>query len=421
MQIRKILLSAINPAPYNPRADLKHGDAEYEKLKHSIDSFGYVEPLVWNEATGTLVSGHQRLKILQEQGLTEVEVSVVNLPLDKEKALNVALNKISGRWDNDKLAELILDLQGLPDFDVGLTGFDSVEISSLLDDFGNANKNDDGFDFAATVDAIDKPITQLGDVINFGRHKIICGDSSDSAVIKHLLSEKKVQLLHTDPPYNVNYYGGNRPTENCRPKKHKIWEKIYNDNLSQSEYEAWLKKVLENIVCYLDAGAAFYIWNGHNQFGPMHKMLEELALNISCVITWAKPSFAINYGDYNQQTEFCLYGWKKDSGAHKWYGPNNESTLWSIAREVTKDYLHPTQKPLAIPQRVIQNSSLRDDLIVDLFLGSGSTLIAAEALNRTCYGVELDPKYCDGITRRYINYVGINNVSQEIRDKYKIP
>lgn len=417
MKIKTIAISAINPAPYNPRVDLKPGDSEYEKLKKSLDNFGYVEPLVWNERTGTLISGHQRLKILQTQGLTEVEVSIVDLSPDKEKALNIALNKITGLWDNDKLAELLIDLQKLPDFDVGLTGFDNMEISSLLDNF-DTNNNDDSFDFDATINSITTPITQVGDIVTLGRHKIICGDSSDPKVIAALLVDKKIQLLHTDPPYNVNYYGGNRPTADFRPKKHKVWEQIYNDDLSQVEYEDWLKTIISNVVNYMDLGAAFYIWNGHKQFGPMHKMLEELDCSISCVITWAKPNFAIGYGDYNQQTEFCLYGWKQDNGAHKWYGANNESTLWSINRDLTKNYLHPTQKPLAIPERAIKNSSVRDDLVIDLFLGSGSTLIAAEALGRVCYGVELDQKYCDGIVRRYINFVGIDNISEELRAKY---
>lgn len=417
MNIKTIPLKDINPAPYNPRADLKPGDPDYEKLRNSLNTFGYVEPLVWNQQTGTLVSGHQRFKILQEQGLDEVEVSVVNLSLEKEKALNIALNKIQGRWDNDRLAAVLTELQSIPDFDVSLTGFDNIELSDLLDSFNTA-KEDDEFDFDSVVNSIEEPITQIGDIIELGPHRIICGDSSDLEVIGRLIGNKKIQLLHTDPPYNVNYYGGNRPTDSARPKNHKLWQQIYNDNMSQAEYETWLKNILTNVAKYMDTGATFYIWNGHRQFGPMHSMLTALGFNVSCVITWAKPTFAIGYGDYNQQTEFCLYGWKQDSGAHKWYGPTNESTLWTISRDTTKNYIHPTQKPLAIPERAIKNSSVREGLVLDLFLGSGSTLIAAEAMNRNCYGVELDPKYCDGIVRRYINYVGIDNVSFELKEKY---
>ncbi|MEI6092632.1 MAG: ParB N-terminal domain-containing protein, partial [bacterium] len=262
MIIKKVAISQINPAPYNPRVDLKPGDAEYEKLKQSIASFGYVEPLVWNEKTGTLISGHQRYKILIEQGLTEIEVSVVSLSLEKEKTLNLALNRIQGRWDNDKLAELLIDLQSLPDFDVGLTGFDQVEISKILDGF-NEDKDDDDFDFEGTVNAIDEPVTKLGDLITLGKHKIICGDSSDPEVLHQLIGSDKIQLLHTDPPYNVDYYGGNRPKGNSRPKKHKTWERIYHDNMTQEDYETWLKKIIDNASPYLDSGSPFYVWNGH--------------------------------------------------------------------------------------------------------------------------------------------------------------
>jgi len=135
------------------------------------------------------------------------------------------------------------------------------------------------------------------------------------------------------------------------------------------------------------------------------------------VITWAKPNFAIGYGDYNQQTEFCLYGWKGDA-PHRWYGPTNESTLWEVKRDPTREYVHPTQKPLALAHRAIRNSSVRDDLVLDLFLGSGSTLIAAQGLDRRCYGMEIDPKYCDAIVRRYIALVGKDRVSEQIRERY---
>jgi len=419
MDIQTVPVSQINPAPYNPRVDLQPGNPEYESLKKSIGEFGYIEPLVWNKRSGTLVSGHQRLKILIEKGLTEVEVSIVDLPIEKEKALNIALNKIEGAWDEEKLTELLIDLQTLPDFDVSLTGFDLPEISELLDTYLESKDGDD-FDVEACVESITESITKPGDLIQLGQHKVLCGDSSNPEHIKLLMDDGKIDLLFTDPPYNVNYYNGNRPKGNSRPKKHKLWDRIYSDNFSQEEYEKWLKSVLQNISPYLSEGAPAYIWNGHRQFGPMYLMLTELGFYVSCVITWAKERFAIGYGDYNQQTEFCLYAWKENNGAHRWFGPTNESTLWEIHRDLTKDYAHPTQKPIALAQRAMCNSSKRGDLVVDLFLGSGSTLISAESLDRRCYGLELDPKYCDAIIRRYIDYVGEDKVSEELKSKYLI-
>jgi len=147
-------------------------------------------------------------------------------------------------------------------------------------------------------------------------------------------------------------------------------------------------------------------------------ILTGLGFHVSCVITWAKERFAIGFGDYNQQTEFCLYGWKEDNGSHAWFGPNNESTLWEVHRDLTRDYIHPTQKPIALAQRAMKNSSKRGDLVVDTFLGSGSTLIAAESLERRCFGMEIDPRYCDAIIRRYVSFVGKDKVPKELVEKY---
>ncbi len=417
MEIRKISVSQINPAPYNPRIDLTPEDPEYQRLEKSIATFGYVEPLVWNERTGTLVSGHQRLKVLIEKGIQEIEVSVVDLPIKEEKALNLVLNKVRGDWDQDKLAVLLEELQKTPDFEIGLTGFDLPEISQILDGF-HEQAEDDNFDLEKTLSEIAEPVTKTGDLIKLGPHRILCGDSSNPDHLKKLLADSQVNLLQTDPPYNVDYYGGNRPNASSRPAKHKLWDRIYSDNMSQEQYEEWLKVILTNTTPYLAIGAPIYIWNGHRQFGPMHQMLKELGFHVSCVITWAKESFSLGFGDYNQRTEFCLYGWKADNGAHVWYGPNNESTLWEIHRDLTKGYKHPTQKPIAIAQRAIRNSSKRGDVVLDLFLGSGSTLIAAESMERCCFGIEIDPRYCDAIVRRYIAFVGIDKVDSKIVAKY---
>ena len=418
MDIQKIEVNKINPAAYNPRVDLKPGDSEYEKLKQSINTFGYVEPLVWNKQTGNLVGGHQRLKILIEQGAAEVEVSVVDLPIDKEKALNLALNKIRGDWDDGKLAALLEELNQNPNLDMNLTGFEAPEISEILDRAEEAKE--DGFDLEGELNNIgNEAVTKQGDLIELGSHKLLCGDSSKPEDVARLLGDSKVSLIFSDPPYSVSYYGGNRPTpEKARPKACRNWKKIYNDNLSQEEYEKWLKQILTNISPYVASGAPFYIWNGHRQFGPMHLMLVELGFHTTCVITWAKESFALGYGDYNQQTEFCLYGWKEDNGAHNWYGPVNESTLWQVKRDPTASYVHPTQKPVALAHRAIKNSSKRGDIVLDVFLGSGTTLIAAEGLERTCYGIEIDPSYCDAIVRRYIRLVGDDKVSKELLAKY---
>ena len=345
-----------------------------------------------------------------------MEVSVVDLDLKEEKALNLALNKIRGDWNIEKLGELLDELGKSPDFDVTLTGFDIPEISEILDQLEEAKEDD--FDFERALKDEEKATTKSDDIIELGEHRILCGDASKPEDLARLLGRETVGLIHTDPPYNVNYYGGARPHDKARPKDSRRWQRIYNDNMSQEDYEEWLKTIITNASKYLAPGAASYIWNGSRQFGPMYDMLTELNFHIGCVITWAKERFAIGYGDYNQQTEFCLYGWKEKAGAHKWYGPNNESTLWQIKRD--PKYIHPTQKPVELAHRAIRNSSKRGDIVLDLFLGSGTTLIAADSLKRRCFGTEISRAFCDGIVKRYVNCAGKSKVSPEILAKYEI-
>lgn len=245
----------------------------------------------------------------------------------------------------------------------------------------------------------------------------MCGDSASESDMDILMQNEKIDIVHTDPPYGCSYLAQNRPDLEARPKKSKRWEKLYKDDLSEKEYEAWIRSVLNNIKRYLKDGASAYIWNGHSKFYFVHQVLKELGFHISTVITWAKPTFAISYGDYNQQTEFCIFSWLKNA-PHKWYGPTNESNLWQIARDKASELIHPTQKSTSLPARALRNSSARGDLVFDGFLGSGSTLIAAESLSRRCYGIEIEPRYIDGVVRRYIAFVGRENVSREIVNKY---
>jgi len=376
MEIRKMKIDRISRADYNPRVELKPGDPVYEKLKSSIQTFGFCEALIFNSRTGHLVGGHQRLTVLKDLGYTEAEVVIVDLPLEQEKAFNIALNKIQGDWDEQKLALLLDELTETPEFDVGLTGFETDEISDILDRALNVElcqARDENFDVEEALDRENPAVTQPGDLIELGNHRLLCGDSSEPSSLEKLVGNQKVHLLFTDPPYNVDYSNGNRPQpDRAKPKQSRQWQKIHSDNLTQDQYIKWLGEVLRNTRKSLAAGAPVYIWNGHRQFGPMHQLLGSVGIRVSCVITWAKESFAIGYGDYNQQTEFCLYGWLENNGAHKWYGPNNESTLWQVHRGPTREYKHPTQKPLELAERAMRNSSLRGDIVLDTFLGSGT-------------------------------------------------
>ena len=203
MNIKKIPISKIKPAAYNPRKDLKPGDPEYEKLLKSIDEFDCVEPLVWNKRTGNLIGGHQRLKILVARGDTEVLCSVVDLSPEREKALNLALNKIQGDWDEWKLAVLLDELTKVPEFDVGLTGFETEEISDLLDRALTAElpqAQEEDFDVEEALDRENPAVTQPGELLELGNHRLLCGDSGKFSALRKLIGDNKVHLFSTDQP-----------------------------------------------------------------------------------------------------------------------------------------------------------------------------------------------------------------------------
>jgi DNA modification methylase len=411
MKIIKVSTKDINPAPYNPRVDLKPGDPDYEKLLRSIKEFGFVEPLVWNERTGNLVGGHQRFKILQAQGLTEVDVSVVNLPFEREKALNIALNKVQGAWDEEKLAALLQELSQVPDFNVTMTGFDHAEINCLFDEFLTPDMDATG---EAPPELGTVTVTQRGDLIQLGAHRLLCGDSGSPDDLKLLIGRQEVQMVFTDPPYGCSYDPSNRPVDGGSSE----WIPIANDGLSQDEYEPWLRGILECVKPLLGAGAPMYLWNGHRQFGLMHSILTELGFHVSNVITWVKPFPTPGYGDYQMASEFCLYSWLKDGGPHRWYGPATESNVWESPRDGVSGLIHPSQKPVSLAQRALKNSSQKGDLVLDCFAGSGSTIVAAQSMERVCCAMELEPSYCDAIVRRYIKTFGRESISREVFQRY---
>jgi len=423
MKIKTISINKINPASYNPRKDLKPDDKDYKQLVKSMDEFGCVEPLVWNKRTGNLVGGHQRFKIILAQGAKEAQVSVVDLSLEKEKALNIALNKISGDWDQDKLATLLDEICKSPGIDIEVTGFDLPEIENILADLKDPNSQEN-FDVEDELNNTGPVITQSGDLIELGiggQHLLLCGDVTEAGDIQRLMGRFRAQLCNCDPPYSVSYDRRNRPTaklqnDNIVPGEARSM-RIQNDDLTPIQYKKWFVKVANSINEVLVPGAPYYIWNSHKNFGLMHDLLSERNFKISSVITWAKESFAPGFGDYNEQTEFCLYGWK-GGAKHNWYGPKNESTLWRIRRDRTDLYRHPTQKALELGERAIRNSSKRGDIVFDPFLGSGTTLIAAARLGRRCFGIEIEPKYCDCVIRRYIALAGKSAVSAEITKRY---
>ena len=277
--------------------------------------------------------------------------------------------------------------------------------------------DENDYDFNKAVSSIEKPVTQRGDLIQLKSHRILCGDSSKLEDIKLLMKDNLADMVDVDVPYNVDYMGGDRPSTNTRPKKSRQWDKISSDNMPQSKYEDWMRKVFGNVRKHLKPGAAIYIWQGHRQIPPTYQVLLDLGFHISSIICWLKESAAISYGDYSFRSEHALYGWL-EGASHYFAGKYGESNVWEIRRDPTKQYIHPTQKPVELAARAIRNSSKVDDIILDCCLGSGSALIAAESLGRCCFGCEIDPRYVDAIVRRYIAYVGKDKVPNDIVKRY---
>lgn len=387
MIIEKKNTADLLPADYNPRKDLKPGDAEYEKLKRSIEQFGYVEPVIWNQTTGRVVGGHQRLKVLMDMGMTEVDCVVVAMDEEKEKALNIALNKISGDWDKDKLALLIADLQGA-DFDVSLTGFEPGEIDALFKDTLKDGVKDDDFDVGAEL--AQPTMTKPGDIWTLGRHRLICGDSTKAETYDLLMGNTKANLVITDPPYNVNYEGSAG--------------KIKNDNMADEAFYNFLLDAYTQMHSAMADDASIYVFHADTEGLNFRRAFADAGFYLSGCCIWKKQSLVLGRSPYQWQHEPCLYGWKKN-GKHQWYTGRKETTIWEFDKP-KKNGDHPTMKPIPLLAYPIMNSSMSNSVVLDPFGGSGSTLIACEQTDRICYTIELDEKFCDVIVKRYIEQVG---------------
>ncbi len=401
MQIEKLKTELLIPADYNPRKDLKPGDPEYEKLKRSIEQFGYVEPVIWNKTTSHVVGGHQRLKVLLDMGITEVECVVIEMNEEKEKALNIALNKISGDWDKDKLMLLIADLQGA-DFDVSLTGFEPAELDALFKDSLKDGIHEDDFD----VDAeLQKPaLTKQGDVWMLGQHRLVCGDSTSADTFNVLMDGKLANLVVTDPPYNVNYEGSAG--------------KIKNDNMGNEAFYEFLLEAFKNTEAAMAKDASIYVFHADTEGLNFRKAFSDAGFYLSGTCIWKKQSLVLGRSPYQWQHEPVLFGWKK-SGKHNWYADRKQTTIWEFEKP-KKNADHPTMKPVALVAYPILNSSLSNCIVLDPFGGSGSTLIACEQTDRICHTIELDEKYCDVIVKRYIEQVGSSDGVFLLRDASEI-
>ena len=456
MIVVKKRIEELIPAEYNPRKDLKPGDVEYERLKRSIEEFGYVEPIVWNKRTGRVIGGHQRLKVLKETGTKEIEVSVVDLPEEKEKALNIALNKIQGDWDYAKLKDLLEELD-TGAIDIELTGFGLDEIERLMTSFPDSEEKEE-----KKLPSVPER-AEPGDIWVMGKHRVACGDCTDIELIDRLLRGEKVNTIITSPPYaqqRKNEYGG----------------------IPADEYPEWFGNVARTMWGILGEGGSFllnikeHVENGQRSLYVMKlviAMVEEYGWRLIDELIWTKPGLPGGWNNRLKNDFEPVFWFAKDAGVdivqreveegageeettlvdeygrmfhfakhekirfypknvgklsdsvckysrlNKKKGDTGNITIGGfktrgIARpgNVIKlqgnneAWEHPAMYPVKLPEFFIKLTTLRGDTVFDPFLGAGSTLIAAEKTKRVCYGTELQPKYVDIILARWEQFTG---------------
>ena len=423
MEIQKIPAARLNPAAYNPRVDLKPGDKEYEKLKRSINEFGYVEPVIWNRQTGNVVGGHQRLKVLLDMGQTEIDCVVVDLDLSHEKALNIALNKIQGDWDEDKLAAIMADFDAEA-FDVSLTGFDAGEVDALLNRFYSHEAVEDDFDAGAEKKKIQDaggPESQPGDAWQLGDHILICGDPADPSVYDRLLGSERAQCVVTSPPIDPGAY-------------------------ARDVIAPWLDR-MAGIIRLLAAHADIICWQTGDIAKTGSQFIEPMAVHSVSLFAdqnlrplWIRvwkmtgniptasalqnssnkpvPQYdflAAFAGDETEGYNDQEYTWVSAFASHafqfvrrltkeerrKW----GYAGVWEIS-VMKRDKDAEPMIPVELPWRCLKMHSDLRASVLDPFAGLGSTLIACEQSGRRCRAIESDPLHCDLIRRRWEQFTG---------------
>ena len=383
-ELKVLPVSVLRPAEYNPRKKLKPGDKEYQKIMASIEEFGFADPLVVNSDM-TIIGGHQRLTVAMDLGFTEVPCAVVDVDKTREKALNIALNKITGQWDDEMLANLLKDLDGVQ-FNTDLTGFEKEEIAALCSKLYDKDVKEDDFD-------VDKELKQpcfskLGDLWLLGNHRVICGDSTGEEVYTRLMDGMKANLILTDPPYNVDV--------------EETAGKIMNDNMADADFYNFLLSAYRCMHANLADDGSIYVWHADTEGINFRTAFRDAGFYLSGCCIWVKNALVLGRSPYQWRHEPCLFGWKQ-KGKHQWYGDRKQTTVWEYDKpRSSKD--HPTMKPVNLMSYPIKNSTMTNGIVLDPFLGSGSTLIACCETDRVCRGIELDPKFVDCIVKRFCEW-----------------
>ncbi|MFT3881798.1 MAG: DNA modification methylase [Gemmatales bacterium] len=415
-------VTSIHPYERNPR----HNEDGVEAVAKSLKEYGWRQPIVVDEAS-VIIVGHTRYKAALRLGMNEVPVHVAQgLTSEQAKAYRIADNQTSSlsSWDDEKLTQELMDLQK-QGYDLDLTGFEDDRIAELLHD-GSLPQGDPD----AVPEPPDQPTTQIGDLWVLGSHRLLCGDSSKPEDVDHLLGEATIQLVNTDPPYNVKVEPRSnnaiaaglssfssthhqqmdvaRLPEKAQATHRKLRAKdrpLANDFVSEEAFDFMLDAWFGNMARVLNPGRGFYIWGGYANVANYPAPLKKHGLYFSQAIIWDKQHPVLTRKDYMGAHEWCFYGWK-EGAAHRYFGPNNATDLWAIKKVNPQSMVHLTEKPVELAARAMEYSSLYGENVLDLFGGSGSTLIAAEQTGRNAFLMELDELYCDVIVQRWCQFTG---------------
>jgi site-specific DNA-methyltransferase (adenine-specific) len=389
--IEHISIERLKPNSKNPRSN----DPAVDAVVRSIQAFGFNSPII-TDGDLNIAAGHTRLKAAKLLGLTEVPViRIPGLVGSRFTGFSIADNKTAeiATWDEDLLNQIIAELNTDIDFDLASLGFNDAELTEILDrDFQDDEEKADN-----APPLPKKTATKPGDLWLLDDHRLMCGDATNSDDIQRLVEGQQVDCIITDPPYGVNYHS--------RGRKKNQWGDIRNDALSLNEMEAFLTKAFANAAKVCRPGATAYICHGISAAGiriAFEMAFLSAGFHLSSTIIWAKQSASMGWGDYRERHEPILYGWIGEG--HRRISDRTQTTLWNIDREA--DYRHPTQKPVALFSRALRNSTIRGEVVLDPFVGSGTSIITSEQLGRRCMAMEIDPRYCDVTVKRWKLYTG---------------
>jgi DNA modification methylase len=397
LTVEQVAIDQLRPDPANPR---RISDAELDALERSLRQFGFVQPVLARRQDRTVIGGHQRLVAARRLGLATVPVTWLDISVDQARLLNLALNRISGSWDEALLARLLADLQATPDVDLSLSGFGEDEIKDLLRSLEVREKRErvESFDLdEAVAEATRAPRSKPGDLWRLGEHRLLCGDATNPEDVERLLDGSQAAMAFTDPPYNVSLgdHGGHQ--RGSRPRR------IANDSMDPIAWETFVRAWAGNLLASVDG--SIYVCMSSKELPLVSRVLAEEGGHWSDTIIWHKDRFVLGRADYQRAYEPIWFGWR-EGASHHWCGDRDQDDVWQINRPSDAP-LHPTMKPLALMERAIVNSSKAGDLVVDLFAGSGPTLIACERTGRRCDALELDPRYTDVLLARWENFSGL--------------